>query len=217
MRSSRDDRRSGPGRWSGGALRSAIAAAALLAAGCSGGPDPEPRPVSLGWTQEGIASWYGGEFQGRPTASGERYDQEGLTAAHRHLPFGAWVRVENLDNGRRVRVRITDRGPFVEGRIVDLSRAAAREIGMLGPGTARVRLEVVDLPPRAYCREVQVGSFRHRENARSLERRLRERGAPARLEEGPEGMTRVVLGPYPDLASARRAVREHGGYVRPCR
>lgn len=216
MRSLREDRRPGPGRGSGRALRSAIAAAALLAAGCSGGPAPEPGPVSVGWTQEGIASWYGDEFQGRPTASGERYDQEGMTAAHRHLPFGAWVRVENLDNGRQVLVRITDRGPFVEGRIVDLTRAAAREIGMLGPGTARVRLVVVDLPPRASCREVQVGSFGHPENARSLEDRLRDRGAPARLEDGPEGMTRVVLGPYPDLASARRAVREHGGYVRRC-
>jgi rare lipoprotein A len=191
-----------------------MVATALLAAGCAGGPAPEPRPVSVGWTQEGIASWYGGEFQGRPTASGERYDQEGMTAAHRHLPFGTWVRVENLDNGRQVLVRITDRGPFVEGRVVDLTRAAAREIGMLGPGTARVRIVVVDLPPRVSCREVQVGSFRHRENARSLEDRLWDRGAPARLEDGPEGMIRVVLGPYPDPASARRAVRSRARAVR---
>ena len=78
----------------------------------------------------------------RKTASGERYDMNKLTAAHRELPFGTRVRVTNLDNGRQVEVRITDRGPFIRGRIIDLSREAARRIGMIQAGTARVRIEV---------------------------------------------------------------------------
>ena len=96
-----------------------------------------------GWTEEGIASWYGKPFHGRKTASGERYDMHELTAAHPTLPFGTRVRVKRLDNGRDVVVRITDRGPFHEGRIIDLSKRAAREIGLLEPGTARVRIEVI--------------------------------------------------------------------------
>lgn len=197
--------------------RVALAAGALMAlAACGGGPSPETRPVSAGWTQEGVASWYGGEFHGRPTASGEPYDQEGMTAAHRTLPFGTWIRVDNLDNGRRVRVRITDRGPFVDDRILDLSRAAARELGMLGPGTARIRLVVFRTAEDASCRELQVGSFEEEANARELGDRLRDEGAPVRLEEGPDGVIRVVLGPYPDSGSARAARQAHGGFVRPC-
>lgn len=194
----------------------ALAALVLLLAGCGGGPGPGTRPVAVGWSQEGVASWYGGEFQGRPTASGERYDQEGMTAAHRTLPFGTWIRVENLDNDRRTRVRITDRGPFVSDRVLDLSRAAAQELGMLGPGTARVRIVVTQTAPEALCREVQVGSFRREGNAGELTSRLRADGEPVRLESGPDGMTRVVLGPYPDVESARRVRDEHGGYVRSC-
>lgn len=190
--------------------------AALGLAACGGGPSPETRPVSVGWTQEGVASWYGGEFHGRPTASGERYDQEGMTAAHRSLPFGTWIRVDNLDNGRRTRVRVTDRGPFVDDRILDLSRAAARELGMLGPGTARVRIVVYRTAEDASCRELQVGSFGQEANARELGDRLRDQGAPVRLEAGPNGTTRVVLGPYPDPESALAARRVHGGFVRPC-
>lgn len=93
--------------------------------------------------ERGVASWYGEAFHGRSTANGERYDMHRLTAAHRTLPFGTVVEVRNLDNGRSVRVRINDRGPFVRGRIIDLSYAAAREIEMIGPGTARVELVLV--------------------------------------------------------------------------
>jgi rare lipoprotein A len=95
------------------------------------------------WTQEGVASWYGEPFHGRTTASGETYDMEAATAAHPTLPFGTRVRVENLDNGRAFTVRINDRGPFAKERILDVSRRAARELGMLGPGTARVRITVI--------------------------------------------------------------------------
>jgi rare lipoprotein A len=101
------------------------------------------RPVSIGHTEKGIASWYGEPYHGRKTASGEVYDMNAWTAAHRTLPFGTWVEVMNVANSKRVRVRITDRGPFVEGRIIDLSRAAAKEIDLIGPGTGRVRIRVV--------------------------------------------------------------------------
>ena len=89
----------------------------------------------------GQASYYGSKFHGRPTASGERFDNGKLTAAHRTLPFGTKVRVTNLDNGRSVVVRVNDRGPFVRGRIIDLSQAAARRIDMDRAGVARVRLQ----------------------------------------------------------------------------
>lgn len=91
-------------------------------------------------SQVGTASWY---QMGRTTANGERYNPDGLTAAHRHLPFGTIVKVENLNNGRSVRLRINDRGPFVGGRIIDVSRGGARQLGLIGPGTARVRVTPV--------------------------------------------------------------------------
>jgi len=91
----------------------------------------------------GQASWYGYRFHGRRTASGEPFDATEYTAAHRSLPLGTKVRVTNLRNGRSVVVRINDRGPYVGGRIIDLSKAAARAIGMLGSGTAPVRMEIV--------------------------------------------------------------------------
>ena len=93
---------------------------------------------------EGLASFYGASLQGRATASGERFDKEKLTAAHRALPFGACVTVTNLGNKRQVRVRVNDRGPFVGGRVIDVSEAAARELDMVGAGVARVRLESCD-------------------------------------------------------------------------
>ena len=100
-----------------------------------------PIPAIAGSIETGIASWYGHPYHGRASASGEIYDMEALTAAHRTLPFGTWVRVLNLTNSKLVEVRINDRGPFIEGRIIDLSHAAARVIEMIGPGTAPVRLK----------------------------------------------------------------------------
>jgi rare lipoprotein A len=102
--------------------------------------------VEIGHTENGIASWYGNPYHGRQAANGETYDMEKMTAAHRTMPFNTWVRVYDLDNGKTTEVRITDRGPFVGGRIIDLSRAAARQLEMIGPGTARVRLEVIRPP-----------------------------------------------------------------------
>src|SRR6185369_4319306 len=91
----------------------------------------------------GVASWYGYPYHGRHAADGEIYDMEKLTAAHRTLPFGTRVRVVNLKNEKSVEVRITDRGPFVDGRVIALSQAAAREVDMLAAGVSPVRLEVV--------------------------------------------------------------------------
>ncbi|KPL18093.1 MAG: hypothetical protein AMJ92_09650 [candidate division Zixibacteria bacterium SM23_81] len=95
--------------------------------------------------QEGISSYYGAEFHGRQTANGEIYNMYAMTAAHRTLPFNTWLLVTNLDNGKQVTVRINDRGPFAKGRIIDLSYGAAQKIGIVGSGTAKVRLEVLEL------------------------------------------------------------------------
>ena len=98
---------------------------------------------SGGGSPSGMASWYGGGFHGRKTASGERYNMNALTAAHRSLPFGTRVLVTNARNGRSVEVRINDRGPFVGGRVIDLSRAAASAIGLTASGVAPVRIAVL--------------------------------------------------------------------------
>jgi rare lipoprotein A (peptidoglycan hydrolase) len=95
---------------------------------------------------EGIASWYGVDFNGRLTASGEVYDMYEMTAAHKTLPLGTVVKVHNLDNGKTVTVKVNDRGPYVAGRVIDLSRKAARALGMREDGTAHVRLEVKSMP-----------------------------------------------------------------------
>lgn len=102
-----------------------------------------PTTVSVGDTALGIASWYGPNFHGKKTSNGEIYNMNAMTAAHKTLPMNTMVRVTNLGNGAQTTVRINDRGPFVAGRIIDLSKAAATSIGMIGAGTARVKLEVV--------------------------------------------------------------------------
>src|SRR5271165_6580592 len=94
------------------------------------GPRPSPGQAVVGSVETGVASWYGHPYHGRPAADGEIYDMEKLVAAHRTLPFNTWVRVTNLTNGKTVDVRITDRGPFIDGRVIDLSHAAARAIDM---------------------------------------------------------------------------------------
>ena len=100
-------------------------------------------PFKKGVFQTGQASWYGPDFHGKRTANGERYDMNKLTAAHKKLPFHTLVEVENIDNRKKVVVRINDRGPFIKGRIIDLSKKAARQIGMLKPGTAPVHLRII--------------------------------------------------------------------------
>src|SRR5574337_725253 len=105
-----------------------------------------PVPARLGLEETGNASWYGNPYHGRPTASGEIYDMRDLTAAHRTLPLGTRLMVTNLDTGQAVEVRVNDRGPFVEGRVLDLSYAAASVLGAIGRGLIPVRLRVIALP-----------------------------------------------------------------------
>ncbi|TDV60768.1 septal ring lytic transglycosylase RlpA family protein [Pseudomonas sp. LP_7_YM] len=120
-------------------LLGAFALLSLLA-GCASEGIIDPH----GYNATGTASYYGSRHQGKRTASGERLDQNSLTAAHRQLPFGTRVQVTNLDNDRKVIVRINDRGPHVRGRLIDVSRAAAEQLGMLRSGTAQVRVQALD-------------------------------------------------------------------------
>jgi rare lipoprotein A len=187
----------------------ALFAGAVLLASCAkkkrirAPAAPAPVPGSV---EYGVASWYGHPYHGRRAANGEIYDMEKLTAAHRTLPFGCWVEVTNLVNGRKVRVRITDRGPFAEGRIIDLSRAAAGQIQMIGPGIVKVRLEVI-APMRPSSRQlyaVQIGAFQNRANAERLERALKKRYPHCRLvrRESSSPAWRVLVGEEPDEAAA---------------
>ncbi len=128
----------------GGAPSERLAAATIPAVP-AGPPDAATAPTRAAYDEIGVASWYGGRHQGRRTASGARFDTAALTAAHRSLPFGTIVLVENFANGRRVALRITDRGPYVAGRIIDLSQAAARRLGLERRGVGLVGLTIV--PP----------------------------------------------------------------------
>jgi rare lipoprotein A len=195
----------------------ALAALACFVTAC--GPKRKvktAKPAPIGSSETGIASWYGDPYHGRHAANGEIYDMEKFTAAHRTLPFGTWVRVKNLSNDRTVDVRIQDRGPFVHQRIVDLSRAAAREIEMLGPGTAKVRLTVIPPPPvresvaaptveiapptpaatKADLFAVQIGAFQDRSKAESLAAGMKELYGAARIviREGKARTYRVLVG-----------------------
>lgn len=166
----------------------------------------------------GIASWYGYPYHGRASSSGEIYDMEKLTAAHRTLPFGTMVEVQNLTNDLTVDVRINDRGPFVDGRIIDLSRAAARQIQMLGPGTAKVRLRILSLAPAlpSDYYGVQIGAFRERSNADRQRAAMEQRYGSARLirREGTPLLWRVVVGRETTMegasALAERVIAETG-------
>ncbi len=146
-------------------------------------------------TQRGIASWYGRDFNGKPTASGEVYNMYDMTAAHREMPLGTAVEVTNLDNGKHARVVINDRGPFVGGRIIDLSYAAAKDLDMVEAGTARVSLRVTGRD-RKYVREVrvedsghgeyyaaQLGAFIDRDNAERLKAALGWKHSDAYIEK----------------------------------
>lgn len=165
-------------------------------------PPPPPTPTAtpqMSGGEVGVASWYGHPYHGRAAASGETYDMEQLTAAHRTLPFGTLVRVVNLENSKSVDVRINDRGPFVDDRIIDLSHAAARSIDLIGPGTARVRVEVLQapaLPATPGYFAVQVGAFQNRSNAERLRAEMEARYGAAHLvlRPGDPQLWRVLVG-----------------------
>ena len=171
--------------------------------------------VRPGYTETGYASWYGDPYHGRRAANGEVYDKNKLTAAHLTLPFGAWTKVTNLENNQSVTVRITDRGPFVKGRIIDLSLAAARQIQMLGPGTALVRVEVQSVGDQhaSGAFVVQVGAFRERTTAERLQQSLKARYGGAFIENYDRGdgvLYRVRVGPKPSLSGARDLAAQLG-------
>jgi rare lipoprotein A len=204
---------------SGGALLLVILATACASRSAS---RPVSRPIAPddatpGWKQEGLASWYGGNdgFEGKPTASGEIYDSSKLTAAHRDLPLGTVVDVTGVESGKTVRVRINDRGPFIHGRVIDLSREAARQIDLLGPGVGMVVVIVVSpgLSPTPVPAAVasgpwavQVGSFGERPRADRHAERVRAAGFTVYLEPY-EGLTRVKVGPVASREAAEAELR----------
>lgn len=157
---------------------------------------------------QGLASWYGHPYHGRRAADGEIYDMETMVAAHRTLPFQTMVRVRNLTNDKTVDVRIIDRGPFVDGRVIDLSHAAAREIDLIGPGVARVELILIGAPatPEPAIFAVQIGAFRDKANAdRQQQNMIMAYGAAKEvLRQGDPPLWRILAGrePSPEAAEA---------------
>jgi rare lipoprotein A len=171
-------------------------AVCIALSGCGGKKRIHPAtPALLGATETGVASWYGHPYHGRRAANGEIYDMEKMTAAHRTLPFGTWVRVTNLENSKTVDVRIIDRGPFAKGRILDLSHAAAVSIAMIGPGSAKVKIAVIAKPAvvatdkvatdkvatAAALFAVQVGAFADRNNAERVRSSMESRYGSAKV------------------------------------
>jgi rare lipoprotein A len=168
-------------------------------------------------TQTGIASWYGPGFHGKATASGAIYNQNDLTAAHQTLPLGSRVMVTNLDNGRATELLINDRGPFAKGRIIDLSYAAAEALGMIGPGTIPVRVDVLESPKKIlFVRAsldytLQLGSFAQLENAQNLRDRLAKSYADVTiipLQAKDATYYRVQLGNFSNRADAEERARQ---------
>ncbi len=185
----------------------------MALAGCGGKKRVHlPTAARLGSTETGVASWYGHPYHGRRAANGEIYDMERMTAAHRTLPFGTWVRVKNLENNQTVEVRITDRGPFARGRILDLSHAAAVSIAMVGPGIAKVKITVIAAPavietaaapapplaapsaPEIFA--VQVGAFADRNSAEQIRSSMERLYGSAKIvmRDGRPVLWRVLVG-----------------------
>jgi len=172
-------------------------------------PDPH-------FSQTGLASWYGKKFHGRLTSNQETFDMYRFTAAHRSLPLPSFVRVTNLENGRSLVVRVNDRGPFKPGRIIDLSWAAAKKLGYVKQGVAKVRIELVqaphgleNTPPQAGLLFLQVGAFADEQKAKSIAKRIAlETGAKVHLSQTdnkkPVKLHRVRVGPLADQAHVQR-------------
>jgi len=216
-----------------------FAVCGLLLSGCSttkppsrpqGYPRPykvmgkwyQPVPDSKGFSQRGKASWYGKKFHGRKTANGEIYDMYAMTAAHKTLPLGTYVRVKNLKNGKETEVRVNDRGPFVRGRIIDLSYTAAKKLNIVGPGTAMVKVIALGnlvkpdvsedsapiyMPADYYNGNftLQIGAFVDRNNAERLKRKLNLKYKNAHItvyNNGDEIFYRVRVGKCSTLEKA---------------
>lgn len=155
---------------------------------------PAPSESYRGHQVSGLASWYGGKFQGRLTANGETFDTNELTAAHRTLPFNTIVRVIPVGGEQSVVVRINDRGPFVDDRVIDLSRAAADIIGITAAGVAPVVLEILHYQEETDLRTIQIASFSRLASATAVAEGLRENGLPAAIETvASAGVHRVIV------------------------
>ncbi len=185
----------------------------LSLAACS---SPAPKPTyfpgyPIGYVERGMASWYGPGFHGNKTANGERYDMNRLTAAHRTLPLGSVAVVRSMSTGRQVTVRINDRGPFARGRVLDLSLAGARALGMVGNGTDHIELRVVGFQGRTAdmgALRVQIGSFAEQQNAVNLLDRANRAYTGGRIQwvDLPEGRRyRVQVGEFRTEAQAEAA------------
>jgi rare lipoprotein A len=151
---------------------------------CRSPSAPPPQTVKKGYTERGLASWYGPGFNGRRTANGEIYDMHAMTAAHKTLPFGTVVEVYNRDNGKSTRVRINDRGPFVKGRIIDLSKKGAKKIDMIGTGTARVEILKRELEKDFYGVEIRSDGLWHRVQLGPFDKRKQADKLAAELTRG---------------------------------
>lgn len=192
----------------------------------------QPKPYRVGKTwyypvsdatdfrQKGKASWYGKKFHGKKTSSGETYNMHAMTAAHKTLPLGTYVRVHNLNNGKSIEVRVNDRGPFVRGRIIDLSYAAATKLNIVGPGTAPVEIVALGkaqtsdggkasgyVPVDYYSGNFtfQVGAFSQKENAVRLKQKLEKKYMNVHIvpyEDGKRVMYRVRVGRASSLKQA---------------
>lgn len=174
-----------------GGSGTAQAGASIPEEGAEAPPETPPRGRIL-YSEVGIASWYGPPYDQRRGANGKIYDEHAMTAAHRTLPLGSVIRVTDLANGRSATMTVTDRGPFVPGRVLDLSLAAAKKLGVWRAGTARVRIDVLETPKSIdaggrWC--VQIGAFPKVSAARRLERQLADEYASANVIEfkGPTG------------------------------
>jgi rare lipoprotein A len=186
----------------------------------------QPIPSAEGFVEKGMASWYGKDFHGRKTSNGEIYDMHAMTAAHKTLPMNIYLKVTNTDNGSSTVVRVNDRGPFVKSRIIDLSYSAAKELGVVGPGTAPVRIEALGYrtdagggaaplyrQPVSYdvgTFMVQVGAFTVKENAYRLTEKLKSQYGNASVAEGlvnGQQFYRVRVGLYSSMSLAVEALQ----------
>jgi peptidoglycan lytic transglycosylase len=188
----------------------------MIAACAARPPASAPLPPIPGSSLVGIASWYGPGFNGHRTSSGEVYNQEDLTAASTLFPLDTHIMVTNLSNGRAVEVAINDHGPYTKGRMIDLSYRAARVLGMIGPGTTTVRMDVLSTPPNGAAligREayfVQVGSFSYAANAERLRARLAHYFTDVRIESVEAGANRyyrVRMGAFASQRAAEQRAR----------
>jgi rare lipoprotein A len=186
------------------------------------GKQYKPLSTHAGFVQGGTASWYGSDFHGRETSSGEVYNMHAMTAAHKTLPLGVYVRVLNKKNGRQIVVRVNDRGPFIDGRIIDLSYSAAKNLGVVSCGTAQVQIEALGYLGRSQKGKrsyrapldydsgsfvIQIGSCSSMENAQSMADDMRSQFIFTTIREAVvngERFYRVHSGTYESLKEAER-------------